>query len=159
MGRACETCERGGSTYQYLQHKQTQLATVCMDDSSSATCKKPENQPLDALLQQQCSDEHLVSLSMLVSDWTAISPHLGLTRIDEEDIIEYAPRSVATQRIAMLRKWREKNGAAATYKKLCDVFRKCERQDLVDKIRLLLTSAWTCRSIGILNLHVRMCRQ
>ena len=41
----------------------------------------------------------------------------------------------------MLRKWKQKLGSKATYKRLAKAFEKCKRQDLVDKIRELLTVA------------------
>ena len=134
----------------------TEILAMMMD---SSTCKKPENQLVTALWQQPCSDEQLVTLSKLVSDWTAIAPHLGLSQIDIEDIIERYPRSAPAQRISMLRKWREEKGAAATYEKLCVVLKTCDRQDLVDKIsEMLLTVSGTTRTVGMLCLHVGVFR-
>ena len=41
----------------------------------------------------------------------------------------------------MLRKWKEKQGAKATYKRLCRVFEDCDRADLVDKVKQLLAES------------------
>ena len=38
----------------------------------------------------------------------------------------------------MLRKWKQKLGSKATYKRLAKAFEKCKRQDLVGKIKELL---------------------
>ena len=105
-----------------------------------------------ALWNRSFSEEDMASLSMLITDWKAIAPHLGLTEADEEGIIQSG--SVDVQRIAMLRKWKQKKGTAAcTYKKLCDVFKKCNRQDLVEEIEKLLQEA-TNSSTGIIITYV-----
>ena len=52
-----------------------------------------------------------------------------------------APRSVPAQRLAMLRKWKQKLGSKATYDELARAFRSCDRQDLVDRISELLTDS------------------
>lgn len=97
--------------------------------------KQPSKQP--------CSDEHLVDLSMHVSDWREIAPHLCLTKTEEENVIGYPPLSLPRQRVSMLRTWRAKFGKAATYERLCDAFRQCHRQDLVDEVEKLLADTRT----------------
>ena len=101
---------------------------------------------------EQCSDQHLYRISQLIAEWREIAPALGLTETDEENIVGKAPFSVPAQRIAMLRMWKRKNGAASTYRKLADVFSKCDRQNLVDKIGKLCTS-----SIGEPLVLLHMC--
>ena len=88
----------------------------------------------------QCSDQHLYQISQLIAEWREIAPALGLTQSDEVNIVGQAPTSVPAQRIAMLRIWKQKNGAGGTYRKLADVFSKCDRQDIVDEIVQLVTS-------------------
>ena len=85
-----------------------------------------------------CTDSHLASISDNIADWQAVSPHLGLTEAEETAILGSHPRSVSAQKIAMLRKWKEKQGKKATYKKLCRVFEKCKRADHVDLVKQLL---------------------
>ena len=87
----------------------------------------------------QCSDQHLYQISQHIAEWREIAPALGLTETDEENIVGQAPFSVPAQRIAMLRMWKRKNGAASTYRKLADVLSKCDRQNLVDEIGKLCT--------------------
>lgn len=93
---------------------------------------------IDMSLLKECSEEHLYQISQLIAEWKEVAPALGLTQQDEVDILGYAPSSVPTQRLHMLRMWRQKNGTAATYQRLADAFRICARQDLVDKISELL---------------------
>ena len=88
----------------------------------------------------QCSHQHLYKLSQLIAEWREIAPALGLTQADEVNIVGQAPTSVPAQRIAMLRIWKQKNGAASTYRKLAATFSECDRQDLVDEIGKLVTS-------------------
>ena len=93
--------------------------------------------------KQPCSDDHLNLLSMLITDWKALAPHLGLTEIEEEDIVANSLGSMPRQRLSMLRTWKRKCGEAATYEKLDHVFRQCSRQDLVDKISELIVETTT----------------
>ena len=74
-----------------------------------------------------------------IDDWRAISPFLGLTAADESAILGEAPHSVPTQRVAMLRKWKQILGKRATYEKLCQLFGLCRRTDLVEIVQQLVT--------------------
>ena len=71
---------------------------------------------------QPCSEEHLAEISLLITDWRALSPFLGLTEAEEIAILGSNPHSVPAQKITMLRKWKQKRGANGTYKRLCRVF-------------------------------------
>ena len=64
-------------------------------------------------LDQPCDDDHLLELSLSVTEWQSISPFLGLGRREEEEIEHYRPKR---RRLEMLWKWREKLGLAATYR-------------------------------------------
>ena len=88
---------------------------------------------------KQCSQQHLARISTHIDDWQAISPFLGLSEADEMAILGSAPHSVPAQRIAMLRKWNKKLGTKATYKQLYQVFEQCDRADLMDVVKGLLT--------------------
>ena len=61
-----------------------------------------------------CSDEHLLLISLDLTDWQALSPFLGLSEADEEVVL--SERTVERQRIDVLRKWRAKFGTGATYR-------------------------------------------
>ena len=86
---------------------------------------------------QPCSEEHLAEIAMLITDWRAVSPFLGLTEAEEIAILE-STHSVPARKIAILRKWKQKRGTKATYKRLCRVFGKCGSRALQEKITKLL---------------------
>ena len=69
------------------------------------------------ILDQACSDDHLLELSLELTNWQTMSPFLGLSEADEEVVL--SERNVERQRIDMLRKWRAKFGSSATYRCVC----------------------------------------
>ena len=87
------------------------------------------------LLDLPCLDSDLVEISQLIHDWKEIAPVLGLTQTDEENIIGYSPNS---QRRTMLTTWRKRRGPAATYSRLANAFRQCGRQELVERVSVLV---------------------
>ena len=105
---------------------------------SNATARQQQQQ---AGWNQPCSEDHLAVISDAIADWRAVSPFLGLTEAEEIAILGSNPHSVAAQKIAMLRKWKQNHGAKANYKRLCRVFDCCKRADLVDKIKQLLAES------------------
>ena len=108
------------------------MAAGLVDDSGSPL--------LESLLEQPCSEQHLVLISTLIADWRAVAPYLELTQADEAAILVFSPHSLPGQTLTMLRTWCQRNGAAATYKRLSDALSHCGRQDLVDKIHELATT-------------------
>ena len=87
---------------------------------------------------QPCSEANLAKISLLIVDWRAVSPFLGLSEADELVILGTHPHSVPAQKIAMLRKWKSINGTKATYSELCQVFRMCELTSLEEKVKQML---------------------
>ena len=96
-------------------------------------------------ISQPCSEEHLAEISNSVADWRAVSPFLGLTEPDEIAILE-STHSIPARRMAMLRKWKQKQGPQATYDRLCQAFRKCNSCHLEQKITELLVEECSNRS-------------
>ena len=90
-------------------------------------------------LDQPCRDDHLSEIALSITRWKSIVPFLGLTKAEEENI-EKDCAANETQKIGMVRKWREKYGKKATYRKLANVFFKLERVDLVEEVCELLHS-------------------
>ena len=109
-----------------------------MAESISGDVAKVPLQP--AGWNQPCSAEHLAKIAMLITDWRAVSPFLGLTEAEEIAIRGSDPYSVSAQKIAMLRKWKQIRGAKATYKRLCRVFKDCGSRDLEEKVTELLVA-------------------
>ena len=87
---------------------------------------------------QPCSDVHLAEIAMLITDWRAVCPFLGITEAEEIAILGSSSHSVPAQKIAMLRKWKQKRGPKATYKRLCRVFRDYGLAYLEEKVSQLL---------------------
>ena len=88
-------------------------------------------------LDQPCRDEHLCEIALSITRWKSIAPFLGLTKAEEENIEKDCGEN-ETQKIGMLRKWKERFGRKATYRKLAKVFFKLERVDLVEEVCELL---------------------
>ena len=97
-----------------------------------------DQQPYPACWKQPCNEENLAKIATWITDWRAISPFLGLTEAEEIAILE-STHSVPARKMAMLRKWKQKKGAKATYKRLCQAFSDCSFCDLEEKIIHLLT--------------------
>ena len=87
-----------------------------------------------------CSEQHLAEIALWIVEWREVSPFLGLTEAEEHELVG----SVRSQKIAMLRLWKKKQGSKATYKRLCRAFRKCGLCDLEEKVKELLTEKSSC---------------
>ena len=102
-----------------------------------ATAARPSSEVLKDVppekLEQPCKDEHLCEIALSITDWRSIAPFLGLTEADESEILEVC-KTARTQKIKMLRKWRNKLGEKGTYGKLAEVLLKLEETDLVEKL-------------------------
>ena len=102
-----------------------------------ATAARPSLEVLNNVpsekLDQPCKDEHLCEIALSITDWQSIAPFLGLTEVEESDIKKNYDNTM-TQKIKMLRKWREKFGRQATYRKLARVFTKLKHADLVEEL-------------------------
>ena len=92
-----------------------------------------------------CSEVHLAQIAALIADWRAVSPFLGLAEAEEIAILE-STHSVPARKMAMLRKWKQKRGARATYKQLCQVFRTCGL--IEEKVMQMVTGSYTTDNTG-----------
>ena len=89
-------------------------------------------------LDQLCRDDHLSEIALSLTDWQSMAPFLGLTEGEEREIEEDS-RPAKRRKVAMLRRWKEKYGKKATYRKLAKVFWKLERIDLVEELCEILS--------------------
>ena len=89
-------------------------------------------------LDQNCRDDHLSEIALSLTGWQSIAPFLGLSEVDEVAIVCRYPQDLEMQNIAMLRKWKNKFGQSATYRKLVQVFFSRGKCDTVDKLRRIL---------------------
>ncbi len=72
-------------------------------------------------LNQQCSRDDLneISKSLTCTRWPEVSPFLGLTEPDEEDVRAKSDRAVSgltRERVNVLRRWQENQKERATYR-------------------------------------------
>ena len=84
-------------------------------------------------LDQPCRDDHLSEIALSLTEWQSMAPFLGLSDAEEREIEEDS-RPAKRRKVAMLRRWKEKYGKEATYRKLAKVFWKLERTDLVEEL-------------------------
>ena len=85
-------------------------------------------------LDQPCSDKHLGEIALSLTGWQFIAPFLGLSEVDEHEIVCLYQNNLVMQNIAMLRKWRTSCGHNATYTKLARVLLDCGKADLACKV-------------------------
>ena len=90
--------------------------------------------PRDAL-DQKCSDEHLTSISLFL-DWRRVAPHLGLDRIDIDDI--ESKRTESEKRLETLSRWKMKYSFKATFINLVQILMKIGCSDDAQKVCQLL---------------------
>ena len=93
-------------------------------------------------LNQKCSDQHISDISLFLTNWQSIAPHLGLTETDEEDV-EQDGKKAQDRRYKALRTWKAKYSFKATYKALVDVLLKIGRADFAEKVCTLLVDKGT----------------
>ncbi len=70
-------------------------------------------------LDQLCSRDDLNEISKSLTHWPEVSPFLGLTRADEEDVRTKHDRAVSgvtRERVDVLRRWQENQKERATYR-------------------------------------------
>ena len=88
-------------------------------------------------LNKPCSDEHIANISLFLTNWQRVAPHLGLTETDEEDV-EEEEKKTQDKRYKTLRRWKNKYLFKATYRVLVDVFLKLGKANLAEKVCRLL---------------------
>ena len=100
---------------------------------TASTLEVLKNIPSEKL-DQPCKDEYLCELALSITDWQSLASFLGLTLAEELEIQTNYSNNVRKQRIEMLRKWRNKRGGRATYRKLVEVLLKMNETDLAEKL-------------------------
>ena len=73
-------------------------------------------------LNSLVSDLHIAELASEMKNWEQYVPYLDLTGAEEEEIRRDNPNRYGMQKREVLRKWKAKQGSAATYRQLIIVF-------------------------------------
>ncbi len=116
------------------------------DSSASITGATTHQLPPEHTASQEqlnmCPDRmEFNTLAMNISDWQALSPMFGLGEADARAILGEAPHSVLTQKMKMLDKWAERNGARATYEALYDILSRAGNTELAVKVDKMAAKA------------------
>ncbi len=77
-------------------------------------------------LDQRCSRDDLNEISKSLTRWPEVSPFLGLTEADEEDVRAKSDRAVSgvtREQVNVLRRWQENQKERATYRWVCGMGR------------------------------------
>ena len=88
-----------------------------------------------SLLDQECSDDHLKSISLYL-DWRRVAPHLGLDMTDIEEI--ESKKTDFEKRLETLQKWKMQYSYLATFKALVQVLLKVRCADHALRVCKLL---------------------
>ena len=84
-------------------------------------------------LRRKCSENHLAIIAQSITSWKQLSPFLGLTQQDEDDIQSDNMRNTE-RKLAMMRRWREKYGDEATYFRLAEAFEALKWRNCISKL-------------------------
>lgn len=95
------------------------------------------------LLDKEISDEHLRKASRIIDDHEIVGFELELNE-SEMAAINQDAHTQERQRVAMLRKWKQKNAWNATYKKFIVALLNCDRRSIARDVCELLTQS-TCK--------------
>ena len=88
-------------------------------------------------LDVKCAEKHLIAITQSITSWKQLSPFLGLSQQDEEDI-EADNSKNAKKKVAMMRRWSEKFGEEATYLRMAEAFETLQwRNCICDLLDLL----------------------
>ena len=93
-----------------------------------------------SLLDFTVEDIHLDHLAKEMTEWREIAPKLDITPAEEEEIAEKHRGHLRLQKREALRKWKEKQGAAASYRRLITIFCAEGKVDLAESIKRILTT-------------------
>lgn len=84
------------------------------------------------LMEQRCSDDHLRELSLTLDTWEVLATFLLLP--DSEIAAIRQEREPVLQKQQMLRRWKQRCGAAATYKMLVSALLQIGRTDMAEAV-------------------------
>ena len=79
-----------------------------------------------SLLNKICSEEDLLLLARFCDPWKLIGSHLKLPE-EELSAIDEQNKDVGSKRLALLRKWRQREAFRATFRAFVDMLFKQER--------------------------------
>ena len=112
-------------------------AEITLDELTSKIGVDPD------ALNAPCSHEHLNEISLFLTDWQTVAPHLGLEERDEVDIQREGMSEDERRLKKTLRRWKNRFTSSATYEKLVTVFLKLGLTEQAEKVCRLLPNKGT----------------
>ena len=93
-------------------------------------------------LDRAVSDIHVAQLAKIMTlEWQELAPFLDITPAEEGEIVEQYRGRLQLQKREALRKWKDKGGSKATYRKLIVIFCAQGRVDLAETLKSLLLAS------------------
>ena len=124
------------STLFFIIALTSQLIVRTMVETTDLHCILQAISPND--LFKTCCNEHLAEITKEIQVWQELTPYLSITEPEEEEIRQDNP-NYHTQKLACLRKWKEKFGHKATYEKLIQAFWNAGKKLLAYKVAKILS--------------------
>ena len=115
------------------------LKQPCKDELLCETAFPLKDIPAEKM-DQPSKDEDLCEIALAITDWQSMAPFLGLTEAQESEIKEDSDNA-RVKKIKMLRKWRNKLGEKATYRKLAEILLKLGETGAAENLCKLLQSS------------------
>ena len=103
-------------------------------------------------LDAEISDEHLKEASKIIADHEILGAELGLTQ--EEMTAISLEKTLELQRLAMLRRWKQKLAWKANYRTLIEAHLKCGRADRARDMCKLLTQCTYRHKTVYVHMHL-----
>ena len=91
------------------------------------------------LLDSPVNDLHLVQIAKDLRNWEEVTPFLGLSPAQEEEV-RRTHFDYGEQKREALRKWKQMKGNGATYRQLIIVLGCVQNIELADKVATLLST-------------------
>ena len=88
-------------------------------------------------LEQEISEEDIITIARCIDDWEALALSLGFTDPEKNHIRDSFPSDVEKQARKCLQKWRTKKGREATYLALITAAERAKDKHLADCIRAM----------------------
>ena len=89
---------------------------------SNPTAKEVIESIRSPRLDSPVDDIDIAQVAKVMTDWEEMAPFLGLTPAEENEIVERYRDRLRLQKREALRRWKQKNGNKATYRKLIITF-------------------------------------
>ena len=86
-------------------------------------------------LKQYCSDKSLVEIAKELVDCDQMWPYMEISEARHEEICRDTLGNYRNYKHQLLVIWREHHGTESTYQKLCDVFKDCDKRDIIDVVK------------------------